>query len=42
MAKTIFLGHAIAQVVVSFPLLQPGFDPRSGSVRFVMNKVALG
>jgi hypothetical protein len=35
-------GHDIAQTVADFLTEQPGFDPRSGRVEFVMDKAALG
>jgi hypothetical protein len=42
-SNTLRLGGAIAQVVVAgFPPRRPGFDPGSGQVGFVVDKVALG
>jgi hypothetical protein len=36
------VGHAIAQSVADFPQKQPRFEPGSGQVGFVVDKVALG
>jgi hypothetical protein len=33
---------SLRRLVAGFPPWRPGFDPRSGPVRFVVNKVALG
>jgi hypothetical protein len=35
-------GHAIPQAVAGFPSWRPMFDPRSGHVELVVDKVALG
>jgi hypothetical protein len=32
----------LGRLLTGFPLLRLGFDPRSGHVKFVMGKVALG
>jgi hypothetical protein len=32
----------LRQLVMSFPLWRPGFNPRSGHVEFVVDEVALG
>jgi hypothetical protein len=36
------VGCAIAETVVGFPQRRPGFQTKSGHVRFVVGKVALG
>jgi hypothetical protein len=44
-SKTLLSSKAVPELmrlVVGFPQWQPGFDPWTGHVGFVVNKVALG